>query len=55
MVNEPPKLEDLFPTAKDLFPAHGKNNALPLVAWTVAGAVALLLGYRLLRWFDRNL
>lgn len=59
MVHEPIKLEDLFPTAKALFAERAKNDrphgAVPILALTMAGALVALIGYRVLRWFDRNL
>lgn len=59
MIDAPVKLEELFPAAKELFTAMKRNGRLrgrlPLLVWTVAGAVLVLLGYRIVKWADRNL
>lgn len=59
MIDAPVKLEELFPAAKELFTASHRpdrlRGRLPLLAWTLAGAVLFLIGYRLVRWADRNL
>lgn len=59
MIDAAVKLEELFPAAKELFTAIQRNGSLrrrlPLAAWTLAGAALFLIGYRLVRWADRNL
>jgi len=59
MIDAAVKLEELFPAAKELFTAIQRNGRLrrrlPLAAWTLAGAALVLMGYRLVRWADRNL
>ena len=58
MVQDPVRIEYLFPTAKGLFQvqdAKVERPALPLFAWVVAGALAALLGRQLLYWADHNI
>lgn len=54
---EQAKAEELFPTARELFdlvPGKGRQR-IPLFAWLVAGAIAVLAGQRIVYWIDRNL
>jgi len=57
MLGEQAKAEELFPTARDLFdvvPGKGRTH-IPLFAWLIAGAIAVLAGQRIVYWIDRNL
>lgn len=58
MLAEQLKVEELFPTARELFgvaPTQAGRPAVPLFAWLVAGAIAVLAGQRIVYWIDRNL
>lgn len=49
--------KELFPTARELFdvvPGKGRMQ-IPLYAWLIAGAIAVLAGQRIVYWIDRNL
>jgi hypothetical protein len=49
--------EELYPSARELFrpEAPRPRPRRPALAWLVAGALAAVLGRRLLHWLDRNL
>lgn len=53
VVQDPSTIEDLFPSAAALF--HGRRRRLPLFAWVIAAALAVLLGRELLSWVDHNI
>ena len=58
MVEDPVRIEDLFPSAAGLFrrrPGRGRSKGLRLFAWVVAGALATLAGRQLVYWTDRNI
>jgi len=58
VVQDPVRIEELFPSAEALFrkpAARVPPAAMPLFAWVVAGALAVLLGRHLLYWADRNI
>jgi len=50
--------KELFPTARDMFavvPGKVRGTSIPLFAWLIAGAIAILVGQRIVYWIDRNL
>jgi hypothetical protein len=53
VVQDPINIEDLFPSAVELFRA--RKHRLPLFAWIVAAALAALLGREMLSWVDHNI
>lgn len=58
MVQDPVRIEELFPSAGPLFLKPNTRVVspdMPLFAWVVAGALAVLLGRQLLYWADRNI
>jgi hypothetical protein len=58
MLKKQAGFEDLFPTARELFavvPGEARRSNLPLFAWLIAGAIAILAGQRIVYWIDRNL
>jgi hypothetical protein len=58
MLKKQARVEDLFPTARELFatvPGKAGRSNLPLFAWLIAGAIAILAGQRIIYWIDRNL
>ncbi len=58
MAPDPIRIEDLFPSAVELFrgpTARGRRLRLPLLAWVIAGALAALVGRQLLTWADHNI
>ena len=59
MVTEKVSAQDLYPSASELFrPAeeakHPRSRRLALT-WLLAGALAALVGRRILAWIDRNI
>ncbi|MGH2425351.1 MAG: hypothetical protein ACRDF1_03580 [bacterium] len=57
MLGEQAEAKELFPTARELFevvPGKGRSH-IPLFAWLIAGAIAVLAGQRIVSWIDRNL
>ncbi|MEX0766747.1 MAG: hypothetical protein WD140_08075 [bacterium] len=57
MLGEQVEAKELFPTARELFEVvPGKRSShIPLFAWLIAGAIAILAGQRIVSWIDRNL
>ncbi len=56
MLKDTVRIEDLFPTAKELFGCTTRRRtAASWLAWVSAAALAFLLGRKALRWIDRNL
>ena len=53
MVQDPVRIEDLFPSATDLF--RRRPRRLRMFAWVVAGALAALLGRHLLNSADHSI
>lgn len=55
MATQPVSVQDLYPSARRLFetPERPRARRISLV-WLLAGAVAALLGQRLLSWLDHN-
>jgi len=57
VVRDPIKIEDLFPSAVDLFcgqTVRRCRDRLPLLAWVIADALAALVGRHLLSGVDHN-
>lgn len=58
MVTEKVSVQDLYPSASELFrpaePSHPRSPGLALT-WLLAGALAALVGRRILAWIDRNI
>ncbi len=52
MANEHLKIEDLFPTAQELFraPKRGGHPRLRLVVWVLLTAILALLGRKVRDW-----
>ena len=56
MLQDPARVDELFPTAKELFDRiAGRRKAASWVAWTLAAVMVFLLSRKTLRWIDRNL
>ena len=56
MLQDPARIDELFPTAKELFDRiAGRRKAASWVAWTVGAVLVFLLSRKTLRWIDRNL
>jgi len=56
MLQDPARVDELFPTAKELFDRiAGRRKAASWVAWTVGAVLVFLLSRKTLRWIDRNL
>lgn len=56
MLAERVKIEELYPTARRLFePSKRRRSYVPVFAWMIAGALAVLAGQRFVDWIDRNL
>ncbi len=56
-MQDPIKVEDLFPSAVDLLcgqTVRRRRDRLPLSAWVIAGALAALVGCHLLSGVDHK-
>ena len=56
MLQDPARVDELFPTAKELFDRiAARRRTTSWVTWTLGAVLVFVLSRRALRWIDRNL